>query len=49
MSQIIFQVLRGMEVFFLLYLLLLQNLGIPDCVALGIQNNLGGGRKESWH
>lgn len=34
---------------FLLYLLLLQNLGIPDCMALGIQNNLGGGRKESWH
>lgn len=27
---------------FLSYLLLLQDLSIPDCVALGIQNNLGG-------
>lgn len=32
----------------LFYLLLLQDLGIPDCVALGIQNNLGSRGKEFW-
>jgi hypothetical protein len=30
-----------------LYLLLLQDLGIPDGVALGIEDNLGSGGKMS--
>jgi hypothetical protein len=32
---------------FFLYLLLLQDLGIPDGVALGIEDNLGSGGKMS--